>query len=566
MSKFEFGNIVSNGVMSKDIGNLGLVAGAFDDFELENLINSKIGKEGSHVKADCGAITKALVMQMLNVPYQTLSGTEEYYSNLPLATLVQEKITCKDLGRGVLGRYLDSITEYGSEKLYLECAAKVIERVGITITEGHIDSTSFHYDGASREETGCELILAKGYSRDHRPDLNQAIEVMIADGKTRIPFYAKNVSGNINDKRSFNYVLKYAISNVREQFKEFKYLVGDSALCTPDNFAEAENQQMMLVTRMPDSCEFAKRNFESCKLEELTAIFDNNECADGSPLGKWLDDATIGIHKVKAMLVFNGNLREQKEKTLNKKAKKELEDLTAKIKKLTTQPCKCRADAEKAIDTLKKKCKFCQISDIVYEEKYKQATKGRPSKDGNSSKVLKAVIVTANVSIDEDKLKRSLDKEMMYILVTNDTTRKWTMAELLSSYKRNSVIERNWRCCKNPKLFIDAIYLKSPSRIDALLWLMSLALLVYAAMEYRIRQVMRENNLEIPSIIRGKTEKQPTMARFLQYVGNQRIHVIKAPDGVVYISNLPDQIQDILSELGAKWCHYFNSRTHEAYF
>jgi len=176
---------------------------------------------------------------MLNVPYQMLSGTEEYYKNIALKTLVKDKITHKDLGRGVLGRFLDAVADYGSDKLYLECASQVVKSLGITISEGHIDSTSFHYDGKTREESDCELVLKKGYSRDHRPDLNQAIEVMIADGQSRIPFYAKNVSGNINDNRSFNNALKYAVSTIKEQLGDFKYLVGDSALCTPDNFDEA---------------------------------------------------------------------------------------------------------------------------------------------------------------------------------------------------------------------------------------------------------------------------------------------------------------------------------------
>lgn len=563
---FDFGNIVSNGEMSMELGNLGLVAGAFDDFELEKLINSRIGKDGSHVKADCGAISKALVMQMLNVPYQTLSGTEEYFTQMPLAALVQEKITCKDLGRGVLGRYLDSIAEYGSEKLYLECASQVIDRAGVTITEGHVDSTSFHYDGASREEIGCELVLRQGYSRDHRPELNQAIEVMIADGRSRIPFYAKNVSGNINDKRSFNNVLKYAVTNIKEQFRDFKYMVGDSALCTPDNFTESGTQKVYLVTRMPDSNDFAKKSFTECRQDELTKIFENEECTGGSPQGKWLENTIIGDQKVKALLVFNGYLRGQKEKTLNKRADKELEQVKAKIKKLSTQPCKCRGDAEKAVAEIVKKSRFCKITDITYEEVYKKASKGRPAKNKTNEQILASVKVTAKVSIDQQILSEKLEKEMMYILVTNDITRKWSMAELLSTYKRNSVIERNWRCCKSPKMFIDAIYLKNPSRIDALLWLMSLALLLYAAMEYKIRKVMKENDLEIPSIIRGKIEKQPTMARFLQYVGNLRIHVIKAPDGIVYISNLSQPVQKILLKLGEKWCWYFNSRTHEAYF
>lgn len=75
-----FGN-TSGEIKNYEIDNLGLVAAAFDEFELEPLINSAIGKVGSHVVVDSGALIKLLVMQQLNVPYQSLSGTEEYDEN-----------------------------------------------------------------------------------------------------------------------------------------------------------------------------------------------------------------------------------------------------------------------------------------------------------------------------------------------------------------------------------------------------------------------------------------------------------------------------------------------------
>ena len=161
--------VSTNGtILSAELGNLGMVAGAFDEFGLEDTINKCIGKEGSHVVADSGALAKLLVMQMLNVPYQSLSGTQEFYKGLPLETLGQQKICSKDLGRSVLSRLLDSIHEYGSEELFLTCAAQVVKSLGIKIREAHIDSTSFHYDGQTRKEEGCSLEMRIGYSRDCR--------------------------------------------------------------------------------------------------------------------------------------------------------------------------------------------------------------------------------------------------------------------------------------------------------------------------------------------------------------------------------------------------------------
>ena len=57
MRDLNFGNIaeISTGY---EIDTLGLVAGTFDEFGLEGLINSAIGKVGSHVVVDSGALVK----------------------------------------------------------------------------------------------------------------------------------------------------------------------------------------------------------------------------------------------------------------------------------------------------------------------------------------------------------------------------------------------------------------------------------------------------------------------------------------------------------------------------
>jgi len=334
-----FGNTGSE-IENYDINNLGLVAAAFDDFELEQLINSAIGKVGSHVVVDSGALIKLLVMQMLNVPYQSLSGTEEYYENRPVGAFLNQDISSEHLGRAVLGRLLDSLHEYSGQELFLECSERIVKKLGIKIKEVHIDSSSFHYDGKQRIEEGYDLELRLGYSRDHRPELIQAITRMLADGQSKLPVYSQNLSGNIQDKSSFAEVVRAGMPILKEQYRELKYLVGGSALCTAASFKATENKDYFLVTRVPD---------------------------------------TYG--QVKALLVNNEELRGQKEKTVRKHAQKEHERLTSKLKKLRTQPLSTRADAEKQINKIIASVKLCTVSDVCYEEVTKHANKGRPKKN-----------------------------------------------------------------------------------------------------------------------------------------------------------------------------------------
>lgn len=345
---------INSKISSQELGNLGMVAGAFDEFGLEDLINKRIGKEGSHVVADSGVLVKLLVMQMLNVPYQSLSGTQEF--------TVHCRLKCSDSKRSRLKisdvRYsADYLMMFMSTeaKTVLECSAQVVDSLNIKITEAHIDTTSFHSDGKSTIQDECGFYLALGYSRDHRPDLNQAICLMLADGSSGLPFYARNLSGNVNDNKSFNNMLNFAWTNIKEQFSELEYLVGDSALCTAANFADAAEQNIKLVTRVPDKTETAARCFEMFEPEKMEPIFEGDE---NSPEGRWCEDGSIGEQKVKLLLVSNGALKEQKSQTIRKHAQTELEKIRSAIKR-------CKHNRPSAKQTLRKFFKACRQSKVL---------------------------------------------------------------------------------------------------------------------------------------------------------------------------------------------------------
>ncbi|NLK85273.1 MAG: hypothetical protein GX278_04900 [Aeromonadales bacterium] len=73
------------------------------------------------------------------------------------------------------------------------------------------------------------------------------------------------------------------------------------------------------------------------------------------------------------------------------------------------------------------------------------------------------------------------------------------MSDLLSTYKKQSVVERNWKYLKDRKILVGALFLESSSRINAMMWLMTLALLIFSATEYLMRKKMAENKSSIPT-------------------------------------------------------------------
>ncbi len=82
MLAVEFDN--SKDLYSTQIGNIGHTASAFDYFSLAEVIEFCVGKTGAHVKVKQSEVVKLLCCQVLNVPYQSLYGTEEFYQEKPI--------------------------------------------------------------------------------------------------------------------------------------------------------------------------------------------------------------------------------------------------------------------------------------------------------------------------------------------------------------------------------------------------------------------------------------------------------------------------------------------------
>ena len=545
-----------------NVDNLGLIAGLFDMFDLENLINKRIGKEGSHVNVDCGCIVKCLTMQTLNAPYQTLSGTQEYFEGRPLDVLTRQKLKPEQLNRHAIGRMLDDVYEYGCEDLFLECSGQIAKKLNIKVTSAHLDSTSFHYDGESYKQEDCDVELNIGYSRDHRPELKQIISLMMCESNSKIPLYQKGISGNVNDNKSFNSTIKFAMNTIRQQFKDLQYLVGDSALFTRNNLIEAQKIKLDLVSRIPDGDLLAKECFESV-LKDPTLLQpldpDDKKCTTKYA---WFDDIYAGEIKVKRLLINNESLKATKNKTVQNRASKEVKRAQTEVNKLQSKPCSCKADAVKELDKIIKKNQRCLFTNIRYEEVTKNPSRGKPKAD--TKKILMAVKAYADVSINEDAVARELKSELMMVLTTTDTKRAWKCEELLSLYKKQSTIERSWKMLKNPKFLINSIYLKKPSRITALLWLMSISLLVYCAGEYLLRKQMKIKDLSILSPDKSTKQKQPTMIRFLTYIGNTKITIVNKERP--YMENIPEDMLLALDAFGDCISYYYIPQNYKNYF
>ena len=167
--------------------------------------------------------------------------------------LIGEGVKSEYLNDDKLGRVLDKIYKLGLTQLFVEIVLVVIKTFKIEIKYSHLDSTSFHLHGEYEEgETPEEnepiikerpILIKRGYSRDHRPDLKQCVLDLIVNNQEGIPLFMRTGDGNESDKAVFAKILV----EFQERMGLDSIWIGDSALYSQENLQLMEKLKNLVI-------------------------------------------------------------------------------------------------------------------------------------------------------------------------------------------------------------------------------------------------------------------------------------------------------------------------------
>ncbi len=202
----------------------------------------------------------------------------------------------------------------------------------------------------------------------------------------------------------------------------------------------------------------------------------------------------------------------------------------------------------------KKKCKYITIEDIICVEKKKFKKSGRPKKGQKPDEIVYQI----NGSITPNETKATIERKKagFFIIVTNDMdSKRLNCSEILQAYKNQGKVERGFRFLKDPSFLSSAIFLEKPERVEALLMVMTLCLMVYAAFEYKVRkQLKKEGKFFLNQL---KKPKQNPTAKwiFFCFYG---IHIYSDERiSEKYVINIKERHRIILDLLGHKYWKFY---------
>jgi transposase len=523
----------------KHLNHLGLVAGFCSEIGLVDYINEQFPNQVTDKPMSYGHCLQAMILNGLGFTSQTLYLQSDFFKDKPCEKLLGKGIQPKHINDAVLGRSLDKFYEFGVSKLYMGLAEKVVEHLGLDISCHHLDSTSFHVDGDYKNTNPNAIQLVQGYSRDHRPELNQAILNLLVENQAGIPLYMKPASGNSNDKEGFNKIITEHLHSFKSA-QNNPYTIMDAAGYIADNLQYMHKHNRYMISRVPHNIKEAKDCLQSVDIEKMSDM-------DNGYKGQWHDSDYADVPQ-QWLITYSEQAYKREKFTLDKNMHKQFVVTQKSFKKLMSQSFSCETDAKTQLEKWQKKQKYQQVCDVTIKAVGHYSKKGKPKK-GQPFDYFKYYI-EGNLFTSIEQRQSILKTKGLFIIATNDVRKKLSMKKLLTLYKSQQNVEKGFRFLKNPEFLTSSFYLKKPERIEALLMMMTCCLMVYAGLEHKIRQGLKENNLFIKN--QKKKEYQTPTARwvFFCFTGIDTLSIDKQPPIMV---NIEERHRIIVKVLGSPY-------------
>jgi hypothetical protein len=222
-------------------------------------------------------------------------------------------------------------------------------------------------------------------------------------------------------------------------------------------------------------------------------------------------------------------------------------------KQLCGTPCACEADARQALAVCEQGLQATGLHSSTVHAPPRYGTRGRPRHRAPPAQVVShsAGALTASLTARQARI----DQHRCFILATNELDdTQLPPQELLENDKGQGQAERGVRFLKAPQFFASSFYLKKPERIMALLMVMTVCLLVYAALADRLRQALKAHQATFPDH-KGKPVQNPT-ARwvFHSFVG---MHLLRVSGQWPLGLNLTEEHGNLLKLLGKPYMQLY---------
>ncbi len=476
-----------------------LIKALIDEIGIVRAVNDNVRWDEKQWKISPGESIAAIVLCIF-AKRRALHRFELFFANQDLELLFGRKdLLASDFNDDCLGRALERLAESGFKTIFGTVVLNAQTAHGFTAETCHADTTSISVHGEyETEEAAWEeppLFLTFGHAKkNNRPDLKQFKFGLLTNGEG-VPIHGEPLDGNMDDKTWSRQIV--------DDYREFKtvlaetILVADAAAVTGPNLRTIAGKELRFVSRLPET-------FALCAAlkEQALAGGDWTEARLPGRDGKEPYRLRHFEHELEGcafrfVVVHSPELEKTKVKSIERAIAGEEESLRKALDKLSKQRFACLPDAGRAWEEFlaRVKPRYHTLTHTVAEgeEAGKRKKPGRPPKEDILEPERYYALSAEIAGRDECAIGHTLALAKTFVLISSVPESEAGPAKLLEYYKEQAYIENRFRFLKNP-YFVGPVFLKKPERVQALGYVLLLALLIYSLFERRVRQGLAAEN------------------------------------------------------------------------
>ena len=490
---------------------------------------------GKHRGISPGRIVLALILDALS-GRTPLFRLPQAFAKMDTELLLGQAISPDKLNDDAVGRVLDRLYEVGTSKVLSAVAVRVVKLFDLDTTHVHHDTTSRavygDYDLYNEDTHDQPFTITFGFSKDHRPDLKQLVHSLLCVD-AGIPIYSRCEDGNESDKTINRNVIPSMVKRMSELGQDNFLYVADSALITRENLTLMDDWKsgFRFISRLPASykeCGKAiARAVGQDGWQDLGTLSGEPSTPKRKPAHYHGFETLLDLYGVwhRGLVVHSDAHDERRIKRLERTLEKDRSEIEQKAQEEQKIEYACLPDARAALSRLAKG-RFYEMQGEV-EEKPVYAS-GRPRADG--SRKIRRVIYRLKLTIvpRQKDIARARKEAGCFVLITNEPEEAvggMSSKELLRTYQDQHSVEQNFGFLKDP-VFVNALFLKTPRRIEALGLVLVLALMVWRLMERTMRISLKQDESKIDGWNKRKTSR-PTS--FMMTTKFPSVIVIRTP-------------------------------------
>ena len=495
------------------VHHLPIIKAYADQLGLVSLINHYVPTE---MDVDAGTVVLGLVLDTLS-GRSPLYRLEEFFAHQDTELLLGKALPPQTFTDDTVGRVLDRLYDFGTMRLFTDCAVRAVTRFDLERRYVHFDTTSRSVWGDYQfaETQDLPFQMTYGYSKDKRPDLKQFVLSTLCVDRA-VPIWGKPEDGNASDK-TLNTTL---LSEITQRLASYgvqpgAYIyIADAALVTADNLAALRDT--LFITRLPATYSECGRVIAEAVAhnhwEEVGVLAQTppTKHRPGTFYKVAEGEGTLYGKPYRAVVVHSSSQDQRRQQHLQRDIQASYATLEATVRAAIPQAYFCHADAEAAAAKLRALQSAYHGVQVDVEER-PQYGPGRPSR--TQPRRVKAWRYGLQVTLHErsEVIARKTQETGCFVLLTNVPTvgeMAHTARNVLRAYKEQHGIEQNFGFLKDP-LIVHSLFLKKPERIEALGLVLLLALLLWRLVERTLRVHVETTETPLPGWDKKATQ-QPT--------------------------------------------------------